>query len=88
LGALLYGIIQAIRSKLQRRRKEKIDLYFIEYIDIKSEEASKDIKIALLESLHKRALLQMTSEKMEKNDFHILSRLLQQELSNLMSKED
>ena len=39
--------------------------------------------IGLLDDLLKRALVQMTAKKMDKNDFHIFSRLIQQEISNI-----
>ena len=36
-----------------------------------------------MDGLFQRAVEQMTNEKLEKSDFHILSRLIQQELTML-----
>lgn len=80
---VFFGVIQAVRNRIRRRNKERIDLYFLEFLDIKAKEISKPEMIELLDDLLKRALVQMTNEKMDKNDFHIFSRLIQQELSNL-----
>ena len=83
IGAILYGAIQALKNKISRRKKERIDLYFLDFLDIRSSKVSKVEKAVLLDDLLQRALVQMTSEKLDKADFHIFSRLLQQELSNL-----
>ena len=80
---VFFGVVQAVRNRIRRRKKERIDLYFLEFLDIKAKECSKKEMIALLDDLLKRALVQMTAEKMDKHDFHIFSRLIQQELSNL-----
>ena len=68
---------------MRKKKKERIDLYFLEFLDIKASQKNKQEKIQDLDDLHQRALVQMTSEKMDKGDFHIFSRLLQQELSHL-----
>jgi hypothetical protein len=39
------------------------------------------VQIQQLNDLHRKALEQMTKEQLEKGDFHILSRLIQQELA-------
>jgi len=80
---VLLGVVQAVRNRIRRQKKERIDLYFLEFLDIKAKELSKKEMITMLDDLLKRALVQMTNEKMDKHDFHIFSRLLQQELSNL-----
>jgi TRAP-type uncharacterized transport system substrate-binding protein len=80
---VFFGIVQAVRNRMRKKKKERIDLYFLEFLDIKSGKSSKAEMIGLLDDLLRRALIQMTSEKMDKTDFHIFSRLLQQELSNL-----
>ena len=81
--AILYGSIQAIRAGIHKRRKERIDQYFLEFLDIRSRDISNVEKIGLMDGLFQTALVQMTSEKLDVTDFHIFSRLLQQELSNL-----
>ena len=83
IGAVLYGAFQALRNSMNKRRKERIDLYFLDFLDIRSRKVSKAEKAEFLDDLLQRALVQMTSEKLDKADFHIFSRLLQQELSNL-----
>jgi len=83
IAAILYGGIQAVRTGIKKRKKERIDLYFLEFLEIRSKDISRAEKISLLDGLFQRALVQMTSEKLEVTDFHIFSRLLQQELSNL-----
>lgn len=83
IGAIMYGALQAIRTGINRRKKERIDLYFLEFLEIRSKDISHAEKINLMDGLFQRALVQMTSEKLEVTDFHIFSRLLQQELSNL-----
>lgn len=80
---VLLGAIQAVRNRIRRKKKERIDLYFLEFLDIRSKEIHRDEMITLLDDLLKRALVQMTAEKMDKHDFHIFSRLLQQEITNL-----
>ncbi len=87
LGALFYGIIQGIRTQIIRRRKERIDFYFLEFLEIKSNEniSVKELS-SRLDQLHSKALYQMTEEKLDKGDFHIFSRLVQQELNNVIRR--
>lgn len=82
-SVVFFGVVQAVRNRIRKKKKERIDLYFLEFLDVKSRNISKPEMIGLLDDLLQRALIQMTSEKMDKTDFHIFSRLLQQELSNL-----
>ena len=81
IGAIAYGAIQGIRNRLIKVRKERIDMYFLNYLEIRSnDQLSNHEKIAKLSDLMQRALIQLTNEKLDKNDFHIFSRLIQQEL--------
>ena len=81
IGAIIYGAIQGIRNRLLRVRKERIDVYFMNYLEIRSDDKlSNRQKTEKLSKLMQRALVQLTNEKLEKNDFHIFSRLIQQEL--------
>lgn len=81
LGALMYGALQGIRNRLIRIKKERIDVYFLRYLEIRSEKKfSNQEKVEKLSELLQRALVQLTNEKLDKNDFHIFSRLIQQEL--------
>lgn len=82
-SVVFFGVIQAVRNRIRKKKKERIDLYFLEFLDVKSKDISKPEMIGLMDDLLQRAMIQMTSEKMDKTDFHIFSRLVQQELSNL-----
>jgi len=82
--AVFYGIVQAIQSRLRRGRKERIDKYFLEFLEIRSDKAiARDERVKKLDDLFQRAVVQLTNEKLEKGDFHILSRLIQQDLTML-----
>lgn len=82
--AVLYGAIQAIRNSLARRKKEQVDKYFLDFLEIRSDKSKPlDQKVKNLDGLFQRAVEQMTNEKLEKSDFHIISRLIQQELTML-----
>jgi NMT1-like family len=82
--AVLYGAIQTIRNMVARRRKEQVDKYFLDFLEIRTDKAMPlDQKVKRLDGLFQRAVEQMTHEKLEKSDFHILSRLIQQELTML-----
>jgi hypothetical protein len=83
---LLYSIIQAVKSRMSQIKKDRIDEYFLEFLDIRSKhDLSPQEHIRKLDDLFQRALLQMTNEKMDKGDFHIFSRLIQQELTILVA---
>jgi hypothetical protein len=82
--AVLYGAIQTIRNAIARRKKEQVDLYFLDFLEIRSDiSLTLEQKVKKLDGLFQRAVEQMTNEKLEKSDFHILSRLIQQELTML-----
>lgn len=86
--AILYGSIQGVRSKLISIKKERIDLYFLEYSDIRCQsQLTSAEKVNKLDALLQRALVQMTDEKLDKGDFDIFSRLVQQEISILATLE-
>lgn len=82
--AVLYGGVQAIRNTIAKRKKDQVDKYFLDFLEIRQDkEISIDKKVKKLDDLFQRAVEQMTNEKLEKSDFHILSRLIQQELTML-----
>ena len=82
--AVIYGSVQAIQSKLRRNKKEHIDKYFLEFLEIRSDKTiSRDQRVRKLDDLFQRAVVQLTKEKLDKGDFHILSRLIQQDLTML-----
>ncbi len=76
-----YAAVQAIRSRVYKANKDQIDKYFLEFLDIKSNvKFNKDAQISLYNDLFGTVLTKMTEEKMETADFHIMSRLIQEEL--------
>jgi hypothetical protein len=82
--AVIYGIVQAIQSQLRRSKKERIDKYFLEFLEIRSDKSiARDVRVKKLDELFQHAVVQLTNEKLEKSDFHILSRLIQQDLTML-----
>jgi TRAP-type uncharacterized transport system substrate-binding protein len=86
--AVLYGAFQAITTKLARRKKEQLDRYFLDFMDVRSKYPNdRELQVEELDGLFQRAVKQMTNEKLEKADFHILSRLIQQEIANLRAKK-
>ncbi len=79
--AILYGILQTIGNHLAKRRKEQLNRYFLDFLEIRSDkELDTDLKIEKLDKLFQRAVVIMTNKKLDKSDFHILSRLIQQEI--------
>jgi len=36
IGAVLFGALQAIGRRIMARKKERIDQYFLDYLDIRS----------------------------------------------------
>jgi TRAP-type uncharacterized transport system substrate-binding protein len=81
-GALIYGVAQTLHNRMRRKQKDRLDVYFLEFLRIRSDkESGMVVQIQQLNDLHRKALEQMTKEQLEKGDFHILSRLIQQELA-------
>jgi hypothetical protein len=81
---LLYSVVQAVKSRISQIKKDRIDEYFLEFLAIRSKrDLSPHDQVHKLNDLFQSALLQMTNEKMDKGDFHIFSRLIQQELTIL-----
>jgi len=87
LMIILYSVFQAVKSRMSQIKKDRIDAYFLEFLDVRSKtDWSPQEQIRRLDDLFQRALLQMTNEKMDKGDFHIFSRLIQQELTILFAR--
>ena len=91
LSAILVSAVQAIRSHLAKKKKDRIDHYFIEFVSIKTNPAlTHQQQHDELQKTHFKALHQLTQKKLDKGDFHIFSRLLQAEVdtqTRLMLKE-
>jgi TRAP-type uncharacterized transport system substrate-binding protein len=80
--AILYGAIEAFRNNIARRKKAQLDQYFIDFLEIRmNKELGSDQKVKKLDDLFMKAVENMTNQKLEKADFNILSKLIQQELS-------
>jgi hypothetical protein len=80
--AVLYSAVQAVQARLRRNQKERIDVYFLEFLEIRSNKTvALEERVKKLDELFQRAVIQMTNEKLDKGDFHILSRLIQQDLT-------
>jgi hypothetical protein len=61
-----------------------VDKYFLEFLEIRSaKELPVEQTVKKLDGLFQRAVEQITNEKLEKSDFHILSRPIQQKLTML-----
>jgi hypothetical protein len=81
---LIYSVVQAVKSRMSQIKKDRIDEYFLEFMSIRSKrDLSPHDQIEMLNELFQNALVQMTKERMDKNDFHIFARLIQQELTIL-----
>ncbi len=83
IGAILFGALQALRNRMMARKKERIDQYFLDFLDIRSNKINNSEKQVLLNDLLHRAMIQMTNEKLDKIDFYVFSRMVQQDLSSL-----
>jgi TRAP-type uncharacterized transport system substrate-binding protein len=84
MSVLIWGSVQAIRGRVSKVKKDRIDQYYLEFLDVRLKHgASTSERILLLDDLFQRAVVQMTNEKMDKGDFNIFSRLVQQEVTIL-----
>ncbi len=82
LLALCYGGLSAFRNYSQSQKKERIDSYFLELLEIRSKrDLTTAEKTVQLNELLRRSIVQMTKERIDKMDFHIFSRLIQQEIA-------
>lgn len=78
--ATISGVVQSVRLWIHRRRKERLDTYLIRFAEIKRN-SSEEKKKRQLEDILQEALDQLTRERLEKEDFDILARLVYAELS-------
>lgn len=83
IGAIIFGALQALRNRMRSQKKERIDQYFLDFLEIRSDSTEDAEKATRLGKLLKRALIQMTNEKLDKTDFYIFSRIVQQEIYSL-----
>jgi TRAP-type uncharacterized transport system substrate-binding protein len=87
LIAVIYSGVQAVQSRIRRNQKERIDAYFLEFLEIRANKMVSDEHAKKLDLLFERALIQMTKEKLDRSDFQILSRLIQQDIMMLRFKD-
>jgi hypothetical protein len=82
---LAFGIGQSIRNFMARKKKDRIHLYFQEYLTIKNDlNLSPEQRIDRLETLRDKAIEQMILEKLDITDFNIFSQALETERLMLM----
>ena len=82
---LAFGIGQSIRNFMARKKKDRIHLYFQEYLTIKNDlNLSPEQRIDQLETLRDKAIEQMILEKLDITDFNIFSQALETERLMLM----
>lgn len=48
IGVVFFGIVQAVRNRMRKKKKERIDLYFLEFLDIKASKIARDEMITSL----------------------------------------
>ena len=75
--ATLSGVIQSVRLWIHRRRKERLDQYLRRFADAKNTPDKEN----LLEEILDNALVHLTQERLEKEDFDILARLIYSEMT-------
>jgi TRAP-type uncharacterized transport system substrate-binding protein len=81
---LSFGGIQSFRNYMKHKKKDRIDLYFLEYAQIKNDPSlSSTQRKESLESLHTKALQQMVIEKLGIADFSIFSQMVRTDINQL-----
>lgn len=79
--ALAFAAVQTLQKRVLKERKEQLDRYFHEFLTIKENTTldQREHNVAY-NNLFKVLLGKMTEEKLNKDDFNILARLIQQEM--------
>lgn len=83
LFAVVYAAFQTMKIRLLNQRKDWADQYYLDFLLVKESDGSEEVKRKRYDALLGRALTYMTKRKISKKDFHTLSRLIQDEQSNL-----
>jgi TRAP-type uncharacterized transport system substrate-binding protein len=79
---LSLGAVQTLRNFLAARQKVRLQHYFAEYLAIsENPEISSEERIKQLNALLRETLTHVTESKLDKDDFHIFSHLIHQELA-------
>ncbi|HEU5290690.1 MAG TPA: hypothetical protein VFU05_08625, partial [Cyclobacteriaceae bacterium] len=78
---VLFGAIQSFRTFISQKKKDRIDMYFLEYLAIKKDKSlNAEQRIEQLEILHTKAINQMINEKLDISDFNIFIQTIKSEL--------
>lgn len=80
-GFVLVAVFRSVSIYIERRRKDRIDHYFSEFMRIVRTKKSDDKKVEELEALLHRALESLMKEKLEVQDFDVLARLIYAEIN-------
>ncbi|HEY3405494.1 MAG TPA: hypothetical protein VGK59_19060 [Ohtaekwangia sp.] len=77
---LAFGFIQSFRSYISRKKKDRIDVYFQEYLAIKRNQTFTLVqRIEALEALQTKAINQMILERLDISDFFVFSQAIEWE---------
>jgi TRAP-type uncharacterized transport system substrate-binding protein len=80
LMILAFGFVQSARSYIARRKKDRIDLYFHEYLAIKHDATlTTTQRMARLEALQTKAINQMMLERLDIMDFNVFNQAIESE---------
>jgi hypothetical protein len=87
IAILFFGSIQSFRSYMTRKKKDRIDTYFLEYLKIKNDASlSVEQKNRELDAIHTKALNQMVVEKLDISDFNIFSQTIKSDIISVRSQ--
>jgi hypothetical protein len=79
-----FGALQSFRTYMSKKKKDRIDLYFLEYLSVKNDESLNSVqRVTKFEELHAKAINQMISEKLDISDFNTFSQTIKSEISKL-----
>jgi TRAP-type uncharacterized transport system substrate-binding protein len=81
---LVFGIIQSLRNYITRKKKDRIDLYFQEYLRIMGDSnLTMSQRIDCLETLRAKAIQQMVLEKLDISDFSVFDHTIESDRLHL-----
>ena len=87
LIALVFGAIQTLRNYFAARQKVRLRQYFSSFLKInEGRHVTEEERVRQLNALLRETLTRVTDGKLDKNDFHIFSHLIHQELALLKAE--
>ena len=87
LSIIAFGIIQSVRNYVARKKKDRIDRYFREFLTIKNDlTLDARQRFDRLETLRLKAIDQMILEKLEILDFNVFNHVIEAE--RIILKQD